>query len=245
MNDTHLRRSVRRRRSVLVAGGAVAALAVAACAPAPGDPGSEVAAHETTGAHAALDGPELQAREGDGADLDAASELSGHSIYHLESRWWDQAGDTRHLASLGGRVQVVAMVYTHCAHTCPRILMEMKRIEAALDDAGREGFGFVLVSVDPERDAPGRLHAFAQSTRLEADRWTLMSGSDDAVLELATMLGIRVRRESATDFSHSNAMLVLDSGGEIVHRQDRLGADLRPMIEAVLAHLPQQPTRPG
>jgi protein SCO1 len=242
MRTTHLRRPDHRGRILLAGMTALATLAIAGCDPVRGDTGHADVPQDETVRHAAQRG---QAGEHLGDRVDAATELSGHSIYHLDSEWWDQAGDVRQLASLAGRVQVVAMVYTHCAHTCPRILMDMKHIEASLEQDGLEGFGFVLVSVDPERDTPGRLRAFAESTRLHADRWTLVSGSDDAVLELAMMLGVRIRRESATDFSHSNAMLVLDAGGEIVYRQDRLGADLGPMLDAVRASLPEQPIRPG
>ena len=48
------------------------------------------------------------------------------SVYDLEARWMDQGGRDRALRSLGGRVQVVAMVYTHCTHTCPAIVAEMQ-----------------------------------------------------------------------------------------------------------------------
>jgi protein SCO1 len=164
-----------------------------------------------------------------------AGEHTDHSIFHLESSWWDQHGERRELASLGGRVQVVSMVYTYCAHTCPQILVDMKRIEAALEAGEWEGVGFVLVSVDPERDTPGRLRHFAESTRLDPTRWTLLGGSDGDVLELAMLLGVRFRRESATDFSHSNVLLVLDPAGEIVFRQVGLGADPAPLLAAIRA----------
>jgi protein SCO1 len=163
-------------------------------------------------------------------------EPTDYSIYHLESAWWDQHGEERPLATLGGRVQVVSMVYTHCSYTCPRILGEMKRLEGELEDVG--GVGFVLVSIDPERDTPDRLRSFAESTRLDAARWTLLSGSDDALLELATLLGIKFRRESEQDFSHSNVLIVLDPAGEIVFRQTGLGEDHGPMLEAIRAALP-------
>jgi protein SCO1 len=164
-----------------------------------------------------------------------AGEHTDYSIYHLESTWWDQAGNHRRLESLAGRVQIVSMVYTYCAHTCPRILMDMKRIEGALEGSERDGVGFVLVSIDPERDTADRLRHFAESTRLDPNAWTLLSGSDGDILELATLLGVKFRRDSETDFSHSNVLLVLNPAGEIVFRQLGLGADPAPLLEAVRA----------
>jgi protein SCO1 len=167
-----------------------------------------------------------------------AGELSDYSIYHLESEWWDQHGQNRTLETLAGRVQVVAMVYTHCSYTCPKILMDMKRIEAQVAETHPIGAGFVLVSIDPKRDTPDRLRSFAEATRLDTERWTLLSGSDGDILELATMLGIKYRQEGENDWSHSNAMLVLDPAGEIVFRQLGLGEDVQPMIDAIRKALP-------
>jgi protein SCO1/2 len=139
------------------------------------------------------------------------------SVYELDARFRDQAGRERTLSSLGGRVQVVAMVYTHCAHTCPRILMELKRVEAALEEDER--VGFTLISLDPERDTPARLAEFAASTRLGPARWTLLTSDAHTVRETAALLGIRYRQEESAEYSHSNTYLVLDAAGRIVHRQ--------------------------
>jgi protein SCO1 len=162
--------------------------------------------------------------------------LTDHSIYHLESEWWNQHGEVQPLEGLAGRVQVISMAYTHCSYACPRILMDMKRIEGQLGDPER--LGFVLVSIDPERDTPDRLRDFAESTRLGAEAWTLLGGSDGDILELATLLGIRFRAEGEGEFAHSNTILVLNPSGEIVYRQLGLGEDLTPMLDAIRKALP-------
>lgn len=169
------------------------------------------------------------------AGLEAGS-VAEYSVYDLDSEWWNQHGEREPLGSLAGRVQVVAMVYTHCAYTCPQMLMDMKRIEARIGDPA--GLGFVLVSIDPERDTPGRLQHFAEATHLDPAAWTLLSGSDDEILELATLLGIKYRAEAGGEFSHSNTLLVLNPAGEIVHRQLGLGEDLAPMLAAIRTALP-------
>lgn len=146
------------------------------------------------------------------------------SVYDLETRWRDQDGRDRRLASLQGKTQVVAMVYTHCTHTCPAIVAEMKRLEAALPAEERISVGFVLVSLDPERDDPAQLKRFATSMRLDPAAWTLLAGDGDAVRELAALLGIRYRAETDAQISHSNTYLVLDADGRMVHRQDGVGS---------------------
>lgn len=233
--DSNASTGGRRARRVLPLLAGLALAALAGCDTARGEPPAppaapHAAAHDTHVHHAA--------RPAAGDLALQAGELSDYSIYHLDAEWWDQHGGRRTLATLAGRVQVVSMVYTHCAHTCPRILTEMKRLEAELAGTPGVGAGFVLVSLDPERDTPDRLASFARATHLDPARWTLLGGAEDDVLELATLLGIKYRRESATDFSHSNALLVLDAAGEIVFRQLGLGQDPAPLLAAIRAAQP-------
>ena len=172
---------------------------------------------------------------GPGADDAAFSADAGFSVYELESRWRDAQGRERALGSLAGRVQVVAMVYTACSHTCPLIVTEMKRLEAALSPEDRARTGFVLVSMDPRRDEPAQLAAFASSMRLDPAAWTLLTGDDDSVRELAALLGIRYRPEADKQISHSNTYLVLDAAGQAIHRQDGVGSGVAPALARIRA----------
>jgi protein SCO1 len=159
--------------------------------------------------------------------------VADFSVHDLEARWTDQDGRECALGSLSGRVQVVAMVYTHCTHTCPAIVAEMKRLEAALPAEERGRVGFVLVSLDPERDTPEQLKRFATSVRLDPAAWTLLTGGPDEVRELAALLGIRYRPEADAQISHSNTYVVLNADGRMVHRQDGVGAGTGPVLARI------------
>jgi protein SCO1 len=171
------------------------------------------------------------------ADAEAAAAVSTSgdrfSVYALrEERWWDRRGDERELGSLAGRVQVVAMVYTHCHHTCPQIVADMKRLEAELAAAGTDA-GFVLVSLDPERDTPEQLQRFAEGLRLDAERWTLLTGTDGGTRALAALLNVRYRAEAEREIAHTNQLTVLDPEGRIVHQRPGLDEDLAATLAAV------------
>lgn len=165
--------------------------------------------------------------------LPARAEASDFSVYELESPWRDQDGRERTLASLAGKVRVVAMVYTHCTSTCPLIVDDLKRMERALPPADRARAGFVLVSLDPARDTPERLREWGGNVHLDPARWTLLTGGDDGVRELAALVGIRYRREAGEALSHSNAYLVLDRRGRIVYRHDGWAGDLDEPLERI------------
>ena len=48
------------------------------------------------------------------------------SIYRLPGKWTDQHNHNLELNQLKGKVQVIAMIFTHCAYACPRIVQDMK-----------------------------------------------------------------------------------------------------------------------
>jgi protein SCO1/2 len=153
----------------------------------------------------------------------AAPTPTDWSVYELASSWVSQRGDTLRLADLAGPVRVVAMVYTECRATCPLIVADLQRILAAVPADRQADVGVVLVSLDPDRDTPGRLAAWARATRLDPARWTLLSGSDAAVRELAATLDVRYQPQVDGEIAHTNAITVLDARGAVVHRQAGLG----------------------
>ena len=119
----------------------------------------------------------------------ADTAISDESIYHIDSEWADMNGRELHLADLRGKVRVVAMIFTNCAYVCPRITTDMIDIESKMSDAARSNVGFVLFSIDPERDTQQALAGYAQKMKLDPARWTLLRSEEDDVRELAAVLG--------------------------------------------------------
>lgn len=150
----------------------------------------------------------------------SASELPDLSIYNSNALWQTQNKDTLRLAKLQGKVQVLAMMYTTCEYTCPRLVADMKTIEGSIADSAN--VGLVLVSMDALRDTPRKLKAFANENNLGKD-WLLLHGEENDILEIAAILGVQYKRTSETDFSHSNVLTVLNQQGEIVYQQNGLG----------------------
>jgi protein SCO1/2 len=161
------------------------------------------------------------------------SAYSTRSIYQVESTWTTAAEQPLRLGHLQGKLQVLAMVYTTCESACPIIVSLMQRLEAALPPELRSQVGFVLVSLDPERDTPSVLRAYSAKMHLDPASWSLLSGLPDDVLELAMLLGITYKRDRSGGFIHSNVMTVLNKSGEIVHRHEGLQQDMTSTLEAI------------
>jgi protein SCO1/2 len=136
------------------------------------------------------------------------------------------------LAALRGRPQLVTMFFASCQFTCPILVSDMKRIEAALPQGVRTNVGFVLVTFDSERDTPEALAAYRKIHGLTSN-WTLLRGAPDDVLELGALLGVKFKKDLRGQFAHSNVITVLDAGGETVRQIVGLNRDASEAVKAV------------
>ena len=159
----------------------------------------------------------------------APAVVSDKSIFQFASLWQNQRDEELKLNSLGGKVSVVAMFYSSCLYVCPRIVADMKAIDARLNPEEREKVQFVLVSFDVDRDQPDVLNPFAQ--KMDIQDWTLLHGNEDGVRELAAVLNVRYRKEAGGHFAHSSIINVIDPNGVVVHQQEGFGADLEQTMD--------------
>ncbi|MEW6776132.1 MAG: SCO family protein [Bdellovibrionota bacterium] len=154
------------------------------------------------------------------------------SLYQLESSWLTQDGKEIRLGSLAGSPVVIALVYTSCKASCPLILGDFRKIHKNLSENASR-ISFVLVSMDPDRDTPGRLKEFEKGQKFPAPgRWVLLNGKEESVRELAAALNVSYRK-TGKEFAHSNVITVLDPTGKIAHQQPQPGSSVQKTIETI------------
>lgn len=170
----------------------------------------------------------------------AETAMSDASLYQLGSVWTNQNGKDIELQSLRGKPRVVAMIFTNCVFACPRITSDMQSIETRLPAHLQGKVGFVLFSIDPERDTPKALTAFARKMNLDTSRWLLLRSEEGNVQEMAAVLGVKYKKETNGDFSHSNLITVLNGEGEIAYRQEGLNQEPQGAVDALAKILQTQ-----
>jgi len=159
-------------------------------------------------------------------------ELSGESVYNLSSTWTTQKEENLKLDHFREKIMISAMIFTHCESACPRIVADMQRIESVLTEKERKQVSFLLISMDPERDTPSRLTEFAQDHKLN-DNWTLICSTLDATMEIANVLGVKVKKLESGGFDHSNIIHVFDQEGIIVNQQIGFAVEQEETLKAV------------
>ncbi|MEO2167242.1 MAG: SCO family protein [bacterium] len=85
---------------------------------------------------------------------------------------------------LAGHPYVADLIFTHCAAICPRMTAEMGRLER--ETRSIENLRFVSVSVDPERDTPDVLRAYAERSGADRERWVFLTGEKADIWRLAS-----------------------------------------------------------
>lgn len=158
------------------------------------------------------------------------------SVFNITSDWKNQDNVIIKLNSLSGKITVTAMVFTHCESACPRIVADIQRIEKSFTSAELKQINFLLISMDPERDTPERFKEFAKEYQLNSN-WIMISANDDATMEMANVLNVRVKKLAGGGFDHSNTIHILNQQGLIISQQNGLEQEPKETIESIKALL--------
>lgn len=167
----------------------------------------------------------------------APAPLSTRSVYQIEARWTNDAGERVSLEQLRGQPVVLAMFFASCEYACPILVHDLQRLRAALPPDVRANARFVLVSFDAARDTPAALRAYRERAQLDSD-WTLLHGEEADVQELAMVLGMKYKQDARGQFSHTNLITVLNPAGEIAHQRTGLQGEVDTAARAVARATP-------
>ena len=150
----------------------------------------------------------------------------------------DQDGRTRTPEELRGSVWIADFIFTSCKSVCPVLSAKMVQVQRAITDPRLE---FVSFSVDPERDTPEALKAYAKRWAPDESRWTLLANTKESLAELTKGMKTFVERQPDPDATlHSAELFLVDGKGQVrgVYATDGTSFDeLVPDARRLLAEL--------
>ena len=147
----------------------------------------------------------------------------------------DHHGNNVGLDSLRGRWRILFFGFTHCPAVCPTTMNLLDAVVSS-EPLSDRNVGVTLISVDPERDTPARLHSYLKNFNTG---FAGLTGKADELAALRTALFIplqRVETEEGYTLDHGSALIVLNPKAEVVgfitppHRVDEIAADLATLI---------------
>jgi protein SCO1/2 len=127
----------------------------------------------------------------------------------------DETGRAVPLDTMKGNVTVYNFIFTSCTGICPIMTNNMRAVTPKIDkDAPVR---FVSISVDPTRDTPAVLSAYAKRNRNDP-RWTFLTGDRNTIVDLS-IKGFKLAADDPMPggeaLLHSGKFAVADRDGVI------------------------------
>lgn len=156
----------------------------------------------------------------------------------------DETGHSFSSEELAGQVYVVQFFFSNCATVCPRLSDWMSRIQDRVASHG-DAVRLVSITVDPQRDTPEKLAAYAKAYGAIPGRWKFLTG-DPQQIERVVVDGfyqVIERRENDQsglyDIVHSERFVLVDEQGRVrgyypadANGVEELLGDLEQLVES-------------
>ncbi len=117
---------------------------------------------------------------------------------------------------LRGKTVLLNFIFTSCPSVCPKQTEALERVQQGLPEEVRERVHFVSVSIDPERDTPEVLRAFATKHGVDFAHWSFVTGSEDALETLKKNYSAQALPEGAQPLDHRTEVRLIDPRGKLL-----------------------------
>lgn len=136
---------------------------------------------------------------------------------------------------LAGKIWVADFIFTACQEACPMLSERMAEVGKRARHLGPD-FHLVSISVDPERDTPERLAAYAARYGANPISWSFLTGPEQAI-QATVVEGFKVGAGKARSGGDA------DGGGagfwEIFHGENLVLVDRQLRIRGYFAATPE------
>jgi protein SCO1 len=128
-------------------------------------------------------------------------------------------GQIVHLGDYRGKVVLLYFGYTFCPDMCPTTMAAVRKALRLLGPQADQ-IQLLMVTVDPERDTPAKLHEYLD---FFDPRFVGLIGNLDDVRRIAASFGAKFMRHTGTDntgylIDHTAEVTVIDPKGNVILR---------------------------
>jgi protein SCO1 len=142
--------------------------------------------------------------------LDAITKVPHFSLVN-------QFGEIMNSDDLIGTYWIANFIFTNCGGTCPVMTFQMRELQNSLPP--ELPVRFVSISVDPERDTPDVLRAYAEEWEADSARWYFLTGDQEEIHSLTRhgfLLGLNPDGGTLIEpIMHSQRFVLVDQEGLI------------------------------
>ena len=106
-----------------------------------------------------------------------------------------------------GKAVAVNLIYTHCSGSCPLETAKMSQVQKLLGDRVGKDIFFYSITIDPERDTPAALKAYAKRYNV-GPGWQFLTGKMEDIKLVAAKLGLSSLTDAANRDGHQPSLMV-------------------------------------
>ena len=128
----------------------------------------------------------------------------------------DQDGQPFVLSSLHGKVVLIDFIFTTCPGPCPILSRKFSHVQRRLGEHLTKDVMLLSVTIDPRRDTPEALRAYAKRYKADAEGWKFLTGTPLQILMIATQYEAEYRGGSEGITDHRLRTCVINQEGIVV-----------------------------
>src|SRR5215467_2200718 len=113
---------------------------------------------------------------------------------------------------LQGKAVAINLIYTSCKDECPLETARLVQVQRLLGDRVGKDIFFYSISIDPKRDTPTVLKAYAEKFGV-GPGWLFLTGNEDDIKLVAKKLGLSRPNDARTRDGHSASLMIGDEAG--------------------------------
>jgi len=140
----------------------------------------------------------------------------------------DQNGRMVRFEDMRGDVVLLDFIFTHCAGPCPILTSSHVTLQRSIPAELRERVQFVSITLDPRRDTPEALLAYATARGADLSDWSFLTGPVDRVDRVLADYGVGKALGEDGEIQHTVVSFLIDPQGRIAERY--LGPNHDPAI---------------
>ena len=108
---------------------------------------------------------------------------------------------------LKDKVVAITLIYTHCLDNCPLETARMAQVQRLLGDRVGKDIFFYSISIDPKRDTPEVLKAYAKKFKA-GPGWTFLTGKEADIELISKKLGLYSAPDPSDRDGHMPTLLI-------------------------------------
>tara|TARA_B100001287_G_scaffold276768_1_gene289313 strand:+ start:4830 stop:5489 length:660 start_codon:yes stop_codon:yes gene_type:complete len=152
--------------------------------------------------------------------VDVELRNKGKDHYISDFELINQEGRAFSSISVSKKIWVVEYFFASCKGICPLMNAQMRRVQSAF--IADTNIVIMSFTVDPERDTPEVLKAYAEEHDAQSEKWIFLTGAKESIYELARKSFFLLKPAEAknqgdvgSDFIHTNNFVLIDKNKQI------------------------------